>query len=248
MGSVSLKKDSAEEKLELENEEALAEVLGPEDEGETALAAPASFQVGAIVGDVRPTDIRLSQLKIKQKTSDGELPNGTISLDGQQVVEDKEGAVNLTVIFLEKKYDDRVAFGEPRGRSYNNLEEVLKAGKWVDWRDNQPPPVEEYAVAFVLVEKPKDLVSQAFPYEIEGKQYAPAVWYLRNTAYKSAAKEIFSRARVNLANVGLLKGKWKLYSDKKEGKNGTYWVPRIRLSSELNTDEFVTAVKETVKF
>jgi len=226
--------------------EALVDVEHDEN-ATSAVQVANSLAVGQVSGPLSQSDIIIPRLNIVQNVGalSKEFDGGSIVLNKDTVLAKADEAIKLTVVSIKKTYEERLPFDPngPRPETYETIKEVVADGKWVDWRNNQPPPVREVATILVLIEEPEDYTGLGFNYEFEGKHFALAIWTLRNTGYTRAAKKIFSASQIELAEKGLLSGEWELSATREEVNGNMIYVPVLTISGE-NSPEKVAFITE----
>ncbi len=170
---------------------------------------------GADEGGVDASDIRLPKLKLLQGTSDKKLvtkfgfgallfKDAVLVARAAQTGEtpaDAKPAITATMVFVKlisKTYTEKVAkFGDPSGFA-RSLAEVEEQGGTTDWRQSKENPrsgskkpwYQVNANCLVLVEKPADADDDHFPFEADGKFYAPALYSVKSFAYDNFFVEI----------------------------------------------------------
>ena len=210
-------------------------------------ASTMSLALGNVTGSVDSRDLIIPKLNIVQGV--GPLSEvhtgGDLVLNKETVLAPVNESVNLTVLSIKKTYEERLPYDAngPRPEVYETIEEVVKQGHWIEWRNKVAPPVREVATVLVLIEKPEGTDSLGFSHEILGKEYALAIWILRGTGYARGAKKIFSANSIELAQSGLLSGAWALSSERTRVNGNYVFAPVLRITGK-NTPEMVEAIKE----
>lgn len=202
------------------------------------------------------SDIKLPRLKLLQGTSDKKLLAaygfGSLLLKDSVVVAKAAGegtpSVPATIVFVKlisKTYTERVAkFGDP-SKFARNLAEVDDRGGTADWRlskenrnaNSNKPWYQVNANCLVLVQKPDGVDDDHFPFEADGKFYAPALYSVKSFAYE----EFFQEIATAKATGELRKGGWssrfiKLIPEIRAGKgNAEFAVPTVKFG-ELTPD------------
>lgn len=232
--------------------EVAQEVLGDVEGGEELVRASdvASFlQIGNVSGDIDRRDIIIPQMAIAQNVGplSRDFKGGDIVLNKETCVASVGVPVNLTVLSIAKTYEERLPYDPngPKPKQFRTLADVKAAGLSVEYAPGSrvPPGAREVATMLVLMEKPDDLVSSAFPFEHQAKKYAVARWIVRSTAYTRAAKQVFSKSAIELRASGLISGAWAL-STERESINGNWvFVPVLRLQPQLHDAAFTEFVK-----
>ena len=214
--------------------------------------APGALVPGEVSGEVGGSDIKMPVLRIMQKMSDNpaKLDNGTITVNGDIVVEGEDGAI-VTVVSIQKKYEEVVPFGTTPQR-FERLEEAIQKGfklcRSKQDRESGVPLVEESAMVLLACHQPEGAMDRSFPFDIAGTRCIPAMWFLRSYAYGSIAKTIFSKLAFDLRDTELLEARWKITTEERKNSYGVFYVPQIVLQSETNSKEFVEALKKQVNF
>jgi len=234
--------------------EAALEVMADVDDTEVVRASDVAnfLKVGEVSGDVDRRDIMIPQLAIAQNVGplSADFKGGDIVINKEVVVAAVGQTVNTTVMSIAKTYEERLPYDAngPRPKQFKTIVEVRAAGLTVDYAQGSrvPPGAREVATILLLVEKPTDLVSSAFPFKHKDKAYAVARWIVRSTAYSRAAKQILSRAAIELHDTGLVSGAWTLKTEREQINGNWVFVPVLRLQGTLHDAEFIAFV-ETFK-
>lgn len=226
--------------------EAVAAINDAEDlEGGSALAI--RDRVGAVVVDSSQKQVRLPMLKIRQSNSgkvlNPNLPMGALTLDLEHIVTDPKGLATLVVVSYAEFLEDNVGLGQPKN-TYPNLKAAIAAGKRLVQRGEPagtPNTVREAGRAIVLIEKPADLMDSAFPFELEGKRYAAARWFLNGWTLWGPGRTIYNKSETELKPVGLMAGRFELQTVQAQGTAGPYHKASMRLLPERNSKAFQAA-------
>jgi hypothetical protein len=225
--------------------EALAEVEG----GPASMAttdANLSLSLGQVTGSIEQRDLIIPRLAIVQGV--GELSEvftpGDLVLNRDTLLVPKEEPLELTVLSIRKTYEERLPYDPngPRPKTWATREEVVADGLHTEWVNNEPPPVREVGTILTLIKQPKDIESLSFNQEYDGERFGIAVWTVRNTAYSRAAKKVFSAAAIELAQSGLLAGKWELFTKREQINSNYVFVPHLTLVGK-HPAEFVEFIK-----
>ena len=223
------------------------------DNAATAIAQPAG---GSVSGNIDQSDLVIPSIKLVQKT--GEL--GELFVPGSWVLNNEfvlhgaraddpvckaDAPVRLTVALIRKSYIENVEYGSDEiPDTAHTLDEVHTKGGSLDWgeEDSSPPSWNAIASATVLVRGEDEAY---FPFEFEKKRYAMAIWSLRGTAYREAARPILTAASYNLKS-GLEYGSWSLSSKIKKRKNNSWFVPDLK-TGEKNDEKFAAWARELTR-
>jgi hypothetical protein len=224
--------------------EALANIDG---DYELAESSSVTLALGSIAGSVDSRDLIIPRLNIVQNVGplSQEFDGGDLVFNKETVLATVEQPIYLTVLSVDKTYEERLPYDPngPRPTVYKSIEEVVEAGHWVDWRNNQPPPVREVATILVLIEKPEGVDGLGFSHELLDKEYALALWTLRGTGYTRGAKKILSASQLELQKTGLLSGLWELSTERAQVNGNWVFAPVIRLKGK-NSPELIEQIKE----
>lgn len=173
---------------------------------------------GADEGGVDASDVKLPRLKLLQGTSEKKLLQkfgfGALLFKDAVLIaragipgdtpESSQTPITGRLVFVRlmaKTYTEKVAkFGDPSGFA-KSLAEVDQLGGTTDWRESKEnkksgsnkPWYQVNAVCLVLVEKPDSLKGDDedhFPFEADGKAYAPAMYTVKSFAYDAFFKEV----------------------------------------------------------
>jgi len=158
-------------------------------------------------------DLKFPQLKIVQGSGklSKEFNIGTIIYGDQVLFEPcnkvkKEVPRRLRFVpmliskqFREKLSQDRVDEGE-QARIVNTISEVEECGGTTRWVGDSMPDNywEASARNLFLIEKPEDNDHPGFALDLDGKQYAVAVYYAAGAAFRASSKVIFNTAKTSL--------------------------------------------------
>ncbi len=220
---------------------------------ETAVAKTSPMELGAATGEVGASDIQFPTLRIIQKMSENpdKLDEGIITLDNTLLVQDEKGVARLTILSLHKYYKEVLPFGAGIPRTFESAEAAIEEGFRIARskadRDAGVPLVEDAARALLLIEKPENAMDRSFPYEIGGIKCTPAIWWIQSTAYRNVAKYVFSKLAFELKETKLLPAVWRLTTEAVKGAKGEYYVPRITLTQEERSKEFIADVKAQIQ-
>lgn len=174
---------------------------------------------GLVMGDKLPTfgEIILPRInlvhnvgRLCQTFRPGEIVFGQSTViytppvlkDGEVKEKGTDPCTMVVLGFRPTRFVEKVD-GGGRGMLVNSPEEVSAAGGTLDykeWQLKKPSGMKYFqylADAVVLVERPKQIENDGtvFIYDVEGKQYALALWSMKGTAYTKAAKTVFFTQR-----------------------------------------------------
>ena len=208
---------------------------------------------GEVSGEISGSDIKLPTLRIMQKMSDNpnKLDLGLITVNGDIVVE-ADGEAIVTIVSIQKKYEEILPFGAGIPKRFSKLEEAISEGyklcRSKQDRDSGAPLVEETAIVLLACHKPDGAMDRSFPFQLGETRAVPAAWFLRSYAYGNIAKTVFSKLAFDLRGTNILEARWKITTEKRTNSYGEFFVPHITLTDAVNTPEFVQACKDQVTF
>lgn len=198
-----------------------------------------------IEGEIERSDIKLPRINLVQKMSDmvnaGFRPGDLVY--NRELALDKPATV--VVVKLKKQYQQDLPYGgDEMPHVCDTLAEVREAGGSVEWGAENH--YSELAHLQLLVKAPADLHDEhidLFPYMIGGESWAPAMFTVAKSAYKSAGKPVITAAFSSLRN-GLHHGLWQLTSEGKKNAMGSWDVPVMKLSGKTSPElaELVAAL------
>lgn len=225
------------------NEAEVALVDGSSDVATQGNVAP--LVIGGVSGDIDETDLRVPRLSLVHSVGDLSeefTPGDLVISTSKLLLAHKNEPVNLIVLNIGKTYEETLPYdpdpNSPRPRVFNSRQEVLDAGLWTDWKNDQRPPVHPVADMTVLIEQPEGVDGSSFTKEILNKNYMMARWTVRKTAYTSSAKTVFSAAAAELASSGVEHGLWTLVIERQLKGGNWVFTPVLKLAGK-STPEFV---------
>jgi hypothetical protein len=247
----SLDKDSKDEAIATASAGAVADITGS---GDSLPASAMTLALGQVSGDINSKDLVVPRLALCQSVGvlSRSFEPGQWVLNGEAVL--KDGLVDgkdpdpltLVVLSVRKYYEEKLPYdpkNPARPDTYDTLEAVVAAGHWIEWRNNEAPPVREVAELLVLIQKPDDLESLQFTVNVGDNLHTVALWTLRSTGYSRAAKKILTASALELKVLGLLAASWNLHSRREEINGNMVWVPVIDMIGTRNTPEFMAEIQ-----
>ena len=226
--------------------------------------APAAIGGGGIQG-FNTDDIKFPVLKIVNGSGplSQKFPGGTVILGDQEFMTpppldiSKPGIVfprfNFIPVELKKRFrenlDDAAYKVGQQARVVDTAEEVEALGGTYIWQGRQKPSWSPTATCFLLIEKPAGNEHPLFAIDVNGKFYAPAVYYAGGSAFTDFAKTIISAAALSLQVVVSKEGEplrkeplvfkkvWKWETKKLLKGNNSVFCPVIQLTNEETTPE-----------
>lgn len=219
---------------------------------------------GGFQGEWGQEDMKFPVLKIvqgsgpmSQKFASGSVVLGDEVLLAPPPMPPKPGdafpILNFVPVSLSKRYRENLsndAYKEGQSPRYvNTLAEVEALGGTTAWVGREKPSWGATATCFLLIEKPEGSVHPAFGLEMNGKAYAPAIFYASGSAYTDFAKTILSAqlslqvpvgkdaSGAVLKDVMVFKRVWSW--ETKKVLKGQNWIfcPAIRLTAVDTTEE-----------
>lgn len=219
---------------------------------------PVPMQGDDASGEVDSSDIIASKFKIIHNVGDlsEKFPDniGSFLLGSETVLNEvntkasTSSPLTIIVVTARKRFQENLKFGESEDmpRVFDTLAEVKEAGGHTDWVDNQKPPYSPMLEASILVEKPEGLEDDSlFVLEHEGKQYAPAMWRITNSAYTRAGKHILT-TKALLGGKPLVSRKFVVSTKREKLGPNWVWCPAIR-NAGISSEAFVQFVQENLR-
>lgn len=163
--------------------------------------------------------------------------------------------ITLVVLgFKPTRYCEKTE-GGVRGMIVDTEDQVRANGGTTDyseWQLKKPAGMKRFeplADALVAIERPEGVKNDGtvFIYDVEGKQYALALWGMRGAAYTAAAKRVFFTGR----SLGCLTGGYWTWSFSVSTREETYktgnraWIP-VCLPKEKTSDVFRQFVQKVL--
>jgi len=227
-------------------------------------APPPAFYDGEAEEGFDEGDMVLPRLVIVQNVGDLSqvYPRGSIVLGGQLVLAEggKEtnpsASVRIIVLGMQPTAYAEKLPGGARGNYFRTQEEVTKVNGTLDWNESQKTGKQLYqrtTIAWIAIEQPGTLDPSAFPYAIDGKNYALALYTMKGVAYTNAARHFKTARKMGhlrdepTMKRGYRHGIWTLQSQlRKYGSNFAY-APIVKAAgptTEVFRDQ-VAAVTNT---
>jgi len=210
--------------------------LDHDDESHAQLAIPAK----PVEGEFLSEDFVIPKLHLVQAVGplSEKFTPGQYVYNKELVISDGTAPVNITVMRIKKQYQENLAYGgDELPRIFDTLDEVRRAGGWIDWRNNERPPFSPILHALVLIRSPFE-ENPLFPYEFAGAAYGLALWTLRGVGFTRAGKTIITASQFALKD-GLHTGSWALTSKREKVGMNFIHVPNLRHEARHN-GEFTT--------
>ena len=204
-----------------------------DDEPSAHLAIPAK----PVEGEFLSEDFVIPKLHLVQAVGplSEKFTPGQFVYNKELVISDGASPVNITVLRIKKQYQENLAYGgDELPRIFETLDEVRRAGGWIDWRDNQRPPFSPILHALVVIRSPFE-ENPLFPYEFEGTAYGLALWTLRGVSFTRAGKTIITASQFALKD-GLHTGSWALTSKREKVGMNFIHVPNLRHDARHNAE------------
>lgn len=145
-------------------------------------------------GDTDAADLRHAWVNLVQPTSKPELKTyglGHFVLKGDT---DLGTSFRCIVVgFSKPTYEEKVKWGAPRGKTFDSIEDVHRFGGTTNWSESienrkarsDKTFFDTQRKVLLLVEKPEAADDARFYKEIDGKLYAPALFFLKSITYGS---------------------------------------------------------------
>jgi len=214
---------------ELNTEDSPAETAALHTRAPMALSTEVN---NGVEGELDSSDLKFPSLKVV-------IPPGPLSqtfeagafiLSGELPLSDPNGSIEVTFLRIKKEYEENIEWGsDERARIWQTEAAVRADGLWLEWNNDEKPPVSPVARALVVIKNPGLDDAPEFMHEFEGETYAIALMNMKGTMYTKLAKPIFTAAQFNLRN-GIHFGSWKLTSKEvKAGKRDVWTAIPSRL-------------------
>ena len=213
-----------------------AQPMPPEpddDETSTQLAIPGK----PVEGEFLSEDFVIPKLHLVQAVGplSEKFTPGQYVYNKELVLSDGVVPVILTVLRIKKQYQENLPYGgDQLPRVLDTLDDVRRAGGWIDWRNNERPPFSPILHALVLVRSPFE-ENPLFPYEFDGAAYGLALWTLRGVSFTRAGKNIITASQFALKD-GLHTGSWALTSKREKVGMNFIHVPVLRHEAKNPAD------------
>jgi hypothetical protein len=213
-----------------------------------ATSAPA-LTFGEISGDFDDSKVIIPRLYITYGVGAlaTEFNPGDLLLDKEHLIAHKDEELNVIVMSMSNYWKENKKW-DPTDKSLPNIinskDEVLEQGFTVDWSGpagaRVAPDYRQAATMTLLIEKPEDLVSSVFSVEVNGRLFAPAMFYTDKNAWEKTARIVTSNCNMQLKpqKNPLLAGCYKFKTTTKMLGNNPTIVPEMKLDS-VNSEEFV---------
>lgn len=171
----------------------------------------------AFEGDWDERDVRLPQLKIV--AGSGPLSQkyqvGTLLYADEELFEppnpklgEKNPTLQIVPVKIQKQWRENLTDDEVKEglmpRVFSSIEEAIEAhgplcNQWPG--DGSKPRVSPSARCLLLLQEPEGCKHPGFMRTLDGKNYAPAIFYAGNTAYGEFATRIFNKMLVIGASI-----------------------------------------------
>ncbi len=204
-----------------------------------------SYGEGAIRGEFTSADIRLPRLQIVQGS--GELSKkynqGTL-LYMDEVLFDAvsptqpPAVLKFIPIALRKQFRENVdpkQDPDARPRIVDTMEQVKQLGGWTEWIGGVKPPFSPSAQISMLIEKPAKSQHGGFNIELDGRLFAPAIYFASGAGYRALAHPVFNAAAYLLRENGKLvlsKRYWRMSVVRQPAGAFTVFVPDAKVTGE----------------
>jgi hypothetical protein len=219
-------------------------------EGTTAVATR-SLALGEVAGD--PSDLIKPTLKLTYGVGKLALTftPGDLVLNEKHRITGKDEPVQCVILTCSKEFKENLPWDPNRTeppRTFPDREAAHAAGLGTEWTDDpvtgrrKPPGAQESSKIELLIEKPDDLECPLFCITLDGKEYAPAQWFVDKSAWARTAKKILSARQMELAERGILAGRWDLVTKIEMVNGNAVPMPYLDLVG-INSDEFMDALR-----
>ena len=188
--------------------------------------------------EITADDIDIPRLNVVQAVSQIEAPHGSIVIDKRHVLAELKTPITVIPMVAIKGYREDKPFGmEPLSRSVYNKEDLETLKKDTEF------PVIEFANITIMFPEPKDAEGAgAYPFPINGKNYAIGTLNVAKMAYAQTFKRLATYASLRKPEDAYYKVFWDLEIITIDGKV-TYFAPSLRVKDTKDTPD-----KEVIAF
>lgn len=221
----------------------------PVQEPEMSVMRRPETAVGAVSGELSFADLPFPRLQMAYgvgKLAENYNPGDLVLQDEYLLAHKGEPVlfipVKALVYWKEYLSQELWATGQ-KPREFLTEKEVHDAGGTTAWVNGVGPTFSKALELRMLIQRPENLVCGLFGIQLGGKEYAPAVWNVDKTAFKTAAAPILFAAGMALKDRGeLLGGTFELVTSVRKSQTGnTTAVPVTRLKG-INPPELVQEI------
>lgn len=152
-----------------------------------------------------------------------------------------DGSLHMILLACKEHFVQHLPYGtEGVPESYATEDAVLAAGGVLRKEDDDTGTnwFRPAADLIVLVRAPENVGEDAlpmFPFEVDGRNWGPALWYVRATAVVPLIGRGFGRAKMILGKTPWL-GQWNVMSSKQSFKGNTYYTPSATFVNKIDPD------------
>lgn len=177
----------------------------------SAIAPRGRYADSGFEGDFGSEDLKFPQVKVVQGSGklSAMFDEGTVIYADQALLPPASKAPGAPVplltfipLHIKKQWRENLskeaADAGEMPRVVNSREEVENLGGTTVWIDGQKPSWSPSARCMFLIELPEGCDHPGFALDLDGKQYAVAVYYAGGMAYNASAKVIFNTAQTSL--------------------------------------------------
>lgn len=180
-------------------------------------------------------DIILPRINITQAVGElsASFDPGTVILNKSVAIGNDESPFTIAIVgFRPLQYVERVVGSSEMGNIFDTPAQVEEAGGTTDYDENKEtgkPLYQKMATALVILERPEGCQDEDnFPYEVDGKKYALALWSMKGTAFTHGAKQFFTARRFGVLRQGYISKFYAITTKRKPfGKNFAH-VPVLK--------------------
>lgn len=209
------------------------------DEDSQVPALPSNVPVGQASGEIDDSDFDRPQLKLAQSVGplyvDLGFTPGDIVLGNEVILWQPDcEAVEITVLRLDKKFSEELAYGgdEIRRTFKTSAEAEAQGLVFFGGDDEGYVPI---ADLLVLIKYGEGIQDHPTFNLTQGKdRYAIAVWRVGGAAYKPVIRKIMTASRIRFKGDGFHRGSFMLEAKLVPGKKNKYWVPQLSNGTDHN--------------
>lgn len=233
------------------------EVIDEMQNQNVGLVVKPTFELGApgdtqeFSGNISPPYLAITH-GVGKLAESGNFKPGDLVLGGENLIAHQGEKIKLVIVSSReywKEYIDSPAWtAGKRPRVFPTKQQAKEAGLSTEYDPvtREMPQAPVCMLWSLLIEKPDNLVCQAFCIEANGKRYAPALFAVERSAYTSVRDAFGMAVRFTTKGRGLFTAVWEMNTFLSIRKTGNKaWVPKINMVGSLTGEEVVGLTKAT---
>jgi len=198
----------------------------------TNVALAGAGSGSTIQGGYDLEDLEIPHVNLVQKGSESceIFPVGTILFNREHIIGGADKPMDLAVVSIVKKFQEKTEYGSgEKGQIFQTVEDVVKAG----FSPTDTTLIQKFAETTIVLAGENELL---FPFEIEGRRWAPAKWVIRGAYSYGCAKAIFSFEHFQKKPASHTLWKWTVRK-----ANQGYWASNLA-ATEPTSEAFRAAI------